>query len=182
MALLMSRRARRMDQHHKRGNKNAALSLVSLMDIFTILVFFLLVNASEVEVLPSPKNIQLPESVSEKRPEETVVVMLAADHILVDGQQIISSEQLKQNGWNNVLKEHLSATLAAMPALIVEDEAAEALPPAITVMGDKSVPFSRVREVMKVCGAAGFGSVSLAVEKLETAIETSAPAASGATQ
>lgn len=174
MALLMSRRARRMDQHHKRGNKNAALSLVSLMDIFTILVFFLLVNASEVEVLPSPKNIQLPESVSEQRPEETVVVMLAADHILVNGQQVIDSQQLKQAGWSQALKEHLAATLAAIPALVVEDPEAEALPPAITVMGDKKVPFSRVREVMKVCGAAGFGSVSLAVEKLESVIETPA--------
>lgn len=174
MALLMSRRARRMDQHHKRGNKNAALSLVSLMDIFTILVFFLLVNASEVEVLPSPKNIQLPESVSEQRPEETVVVMLATDHILVNGQQVIDSAQLKQPGWSDALKEHLSATLAAIPERVVEDPEAEALPPAITVMGDKKVPFSRVREVMKICGAAGFGSVSLAVEKLESVMETSA--------
>ncbi|MDD9892110.1 MAG: biopolymer transporter ExbD [Gammaproteobacteria bacterium] len=167
MALLMSRRARRMDQHHKRGQKNATLSLVSLMDIFTILVFFLLVNASEVEVLPSPKHIQLPESSAEQRPEETVIVMLAQDHILVNGQQVVSSEELSAGNWQGSFVKQLQQTLEAIPPKIVEDsENEEVLPPAITVMGDKTVPFARVRQVMKACGSAGFGSVSLAVEKI----------------
>jgi len=45
-----SHRAARMDRRHKRGKKaGVALNLVSLMDIFTILVFFLLVNSTNVE-------------------------------------------------------------------------------------------------------------------------------------
>jgi biopolymer transport protein ExbD len=166
MALLMSRRARRMDQHHKRHQKNAALSLVSLMDIFTILVFFLLVNASEVEILPSPKHIQLPQSLAEQRPEETVVLMLANDHILLDGTEIISSEMLANADWINALIASLQQTLADMPERIQEEDAETAAAPAITVMGDKTVPFARVRQVMKACGSAGFGQVSLAVEKI----------------
>lgn len=167
MALLMSRRARRMDQHHKRNQKNASLSLVSLMDIFTILVFFLLVNASEVEILPSPKHIQLPESSAEQRPEETVVVMLAQDHILVNGQEVVGTKALNSGDWVNGFVQQLQETLAAIPAKVVEDsETDEVVPPAITVMGDKTVPFARVRQVMKACGTAGFGKVSLAVEKI----------------
>lgn len=167
MALLMSRRARRMDSHHKRNKNNASLSLVSLMDIFTILVFFLLVNASEVEVLPSAKNIQLPQSSAEQRPEETVVVMLGKDHVLINGQEVVSAEQLSSGEWLESLTQTLQQTLANIPPRVVEGTAEEAaLPPAITVMGDKSVPFSRVREVMKACGTAGFGTVSLAVEKI----------------
>lgn len=167
MALLMSRRARRMDQHHKRGQKNATLSLVSLMDIFTILVFFLLVNASEVEILPSPKHIQLPESSAEQRPEETVVVMLAQDHILVNGKQVVSTEELAAGNWQASFIKQLQDTLAAIPEKVVPDtEQEEIPPPAITVMGDKTVPFARVRQVMKACGSAGFGKVSLAVEKI----------------
>lgn len=167
MALLMSRRARRMDQHHKRHQKNAALSLVSLMDIFTILVFFLLVNASEVEVLPSPKHIQLPESSAEQRPEETVVIMLASDHILLDGQEVVTSDMLAGGDWINGFIATLQQTLADIPPRVVaESEDQEPLPPAVTVMGDKAVPFARVRQVMKACGTAGFGQVSLAVEKI----------------
>ena len=55
----MSRRAKRMQMHHaRRKDRNAALNMVSLMDIFTILVFFLLVNATSSEVLPSPMMAQ----------------------------------------------------------------------------------------------------------------------------
>ena len=39
-----------------------SINLVSMMDIFTILVFFLLVNSSDVEVLPNAKEIVLPTS------------------------------------------------------------------------------------------------------------------------
>ncbi|MEJ2362362.1 MAG: hypothetical protein P8Z75_13220 [Gammaproteobacteria bacterium] len=39
-----SHRTRRMERHHKRNKKTATLNMVSMMDIFTILVFFLLVS------------------------------------------------------------------------------------------------------------------------------------------
>ena len=64
----MSRRAKRMDRHHKRNKGRAVLNLVSLMDIFTILVFFLLVNSGEVQVLPNAKALSLPPNRSRKRP------------------------------------------------------------------------------------------------------------------
>ncbi len=68
----MSRRAKRMERHHQRTKKQASLNMVSLMDIFTILVFFLLVSSSSVQDLPNAKKIKLPESVAQKMPKETV--------------------------------------------------------------------------------------------------------------
>ena len=65
-----SRRAKRMERNHKR-NKQSSLNLVSLMDIFTILVFFLLVSSSNVQQLPNSKDISLPTSVADKAPKET---------------------------------------------------------------------------------------------------------------
>jgi len=71
----LSRRAKRMQAHHARkSDRNASLNMVSLMDIFTILVFFLLVNATNAEVLPSPKNITLPSASSEKSPARNLVI------------------------------------------------------------------------------------------------------------
>ena len=72
-----SGRANRMDRRHKRGRMGSALNLVSLMDIFTILVFFLLVNSSDVEVLPNAKEIQLPESIAEEKAKETEVILIS---------------------------------------------------------------------------------------------------------
>ena len=63
----MSRRALRMERHHKRHRSRGGLNLVSLMDIFTILVFFLLVNSSEVQTLPNAKDLELPESIADRK-------------------------------------------------------------------------------------------------------------------
>src|SRR4030042_2688981 len=86
----MSRRAIRMERHHKRSRAGAGLNLVSMMDIFTILVFFLLVQSSDVEVLPSAKAVRLPESIAEKSPKQTVIVTVNDQDILVQGRKIAS--------------------------------------------------------------------------------------------
>ena len=74
--MVKSARAKRMEKHHKRNKASGGLNLVSLMDIFTILVFFLLVSSSEVQTLPNAKDMTLPESIAEKKPEENVVVLI----------------------------------------------------------------------------------------------------------
>ena len=87
----LSRRAQRIKKHHARKKKSiATLNMVSLMDIFTILVFFLLVNATSAEVLPSPQNITLPESVSEKLPLRNLVIAVNGDDIRLQGRFVIS--------------------------------------------------------------------------------------------
>src|SRR5512138_1138557 len=94
----MSRRARRMERHHRRHGAAAGLNLVSLMDIFTILVFFLLVNSAEVELLPSTRAIELPESIAEQKPRETVVVMVTDTDILVQGERVASLQEALAEG------------------------------------------------------------------------------------
>ena len=84
----MSKRALRMERHHRRTKKGSALSLVSMMDIFTILVFFLLVSSAETEVLPNPKEIRLPESAALEKARESVVVMVTDTQILVQGRPV----------------------------------------------------------------------------------------------
>src|SRR5512146_2526779 len=59
-------RAARMERHHGRHKGDAAINLVSMIDMLTVLVFFLLVYSTEqVEVLPSAKDVQLPNSIAE---------------------------------------------------------------------------------------------------------------------
>mgnify|MGYP000270063153 CR=1 FL=1 len=87
-------RAARMGRHHSRHKKGVALNLVSLMDIFTILVFFLLVNSSEVEVLPNAKDVQLPESIAETKARESVVVLVTVSEILVKVRVVESADEI----------------------------------------------------------------------------------------
>ena len=86
--MVKSARAKRMEKHHKRNKGAGALNLVSLMDIFTILVFFLLVNSSDVETLPNAKDLQLPESIAEEKAKETVVIMIGEDDMIVQGTPV----------------------------------------------------------------------------------------------
>lgn len=81
-------RAARMERRHKRHKGGSAINLVSMMDIFTILVFFLLVNSSDVEVLPNAKEIVLPISTAEDKARESVVVLLKDTQVLVQGQPV----------------------------------------------------------------------------------------------
>ena len=93
-----SRRAKRMTRHHARTKRTASLNMVSLMDIFTILVFFLLVSSSSVQDLPNTKQIKLPESVSDQLPKETVVIVVGNEDIVVQGRKVASVVDVQRTG------------------------------------------------------------------------------------
>ncbi len=157
----MSRRAKRMERQHVRHGRGMALNLVSLMDIFTILVFFLLVNASDGEILPTHKSVELPESISEQQPRVTVTVMVNEDNILMHGQVIASVANVmkEQGNYSKVLQAALIKQ--AGNTLSVGGDPAERRE--ATIMGDKDIPFRLLKKVMASCTQAGFNRISLAV-------------------
>jgi biopolymer transport protein TolR len=150
-----------MERHHKRSSR-ASLQLVSLMDIFTILVFFLLVNTSEVEVLPSTNAVDLPTSASELRPNETHILLITRSAILLNGDEIMSYEDAVDFD-DRKLPELVDALrIAPKPLLTVENKDQ---PLEVTVMGDKNTPFKLLKKVMRSCSEAGYTRISLAVEQ-----------------
>jgi biopolymer transport protein TolR len=157
----LSRRALRMERHHKRSSR-ASLQLVSLMDIFTILVFFLLVNTSEVEVLPSTNAVDLPTSASELRPNETHILLITRSAILLNGEEIMSYKDAVDFD-DRKLPELVDALrIAPKPLLTAENKDQ---PLEVTVMGDKNTPFKLLKKVMRSCSEAGYTRISLAVEQ-----------------
>lgn len=157
-----SRRAKRMQRHHKRNKGTPAFNLVSLMDIFTILVFFLLVNTGEGEVLPSTKNVQLPESVAEQKPRQNVVVMVTERDILVQGTRVASLDELKSAGTLRI--EPLIAALEQQnQRRVLLDPQGSKVGPEVTIMGSKDIPYQLLKKVMASCTEAGYGKISLAV-------------------
>jgi biopolymer transport protein ExbD len=161
-----SLRARRMDRHHKRGKEASKLNLVSLMDIFTILVFFLLVNSSDVEVLQTNKSIELPESTSEQRPDTTLVVSVNDQTVVVAGRAVATiAEVLKDTGDNNIagLEKELKYQAGRAGPLSPEKEQ---IGRAVTIMGDKEVPYTVLKKIMTTCAANEYRNISLAVSKV----------------
>ena len=120
-----SRRIKRMDKTRKRSKFVTKMNLTSLMDVFTILVFFLLVNSGAADPLESPKDVKLPESRAECKPKETVVIYISPE-TGPNTQQVAGSQE-------------------------------------VTIMADKSIPFSVVKRIMSTCTSEGYGNISLAV-------------------
>ncbi len=159
---MKSARAKRMDKHHARNSRSGALNLVSLMDIFTILVFFLLVSSSEVETLPKSDNLQLPESIAEQKAKETVVILIGEVDILVQGKTVAKvADVLKQKG-NDIpaLREALQSQNDRVLRRAAQDDIAGR---EVTIMGDKETPYRVLKKVMATCTGADYGQISLAV-------------------
>lgn len=158
----MRQNSRRMNRMGRSKKKQPGLNLVSLMDVFTILVFFLLVNSSSTEVLEPPKIIKLPASVVEKKPRETVVVLVTSESILVMGEPVISTEDaltLK----SPVIKEIQSQLILQRENVIGISTKSVSESNEVTVLAHKSIPFKLLKKVMSSCTAAGYGKISLAV-------------------
>src|ERR1700688_160777 len=91
----MSNRARRMLQHQLRHRADAELNLIPMIDILSVMVSFLLVYSTNVEVLQNTKAIEIPQSISEHLPRQTVVVMLTKDELYVQGEPIATVAQIR---------------------------------------------------------------------------------------
>jgi biopolymer transport protein TolR len=157
-------RAARMERHHKRHKAGSAINLVSMMDIFTILVFFLLVNSSDVEVLPNAKDIVLPDSTAEAKARESVVVLLTESQVLVQGRPV--AELSAVNASDAVIIPELKAALEEQTGRTIvaaADEEAAIAEREVTIMGDREIPYSLLKKVMATCTAAEYGRLSLAV-------------------
>jgi len=157
-----SKRAKRMEVRHKRHKAAGALNLVSLMDIFTILVFFLLVNSSEVEVLPNAKDIQLPESIAEQKAKESVVIIIGEENIIVQGTPIVKvSDVMRRRG--NDIPELRQALLSQNDRVLRKEAQDDIAGREVTIMGDKDIPYRLLKKVMATCMESEYGKISLAV-------------------
>lgn len=149
-----------MQRQHNRRKPFTGFNMVALMDIFTILVFFLLVNSGQVETLPANQGLKLPESVARKKPEETLVVMVNDRDILVRGKiiasvaSVLDSPSLVIASLKSELDHHARRARKRNRGAAGQE---------ITIMGDKQIPFQLLKKVMVTCTRANFTKISLAV-------------------
>ncbi len=159
--MVKSGRAKRMEKHHKRNKGAGALNLVSLMDIFTILVFFLLVNSSDVQTLPNAE-LQLPESIAEEKAKETVVIMIGETDLIVQGTPVAKVADIMATKGNDIPE--LREALLSQNDRVLRREAQEDITGReVTIMGDKDIPYRLLKKVMATCTESDYGQISLAV-------------------
>lgn len=158
---MMSNRARRMAEHHLRHQAGAELNLIPLIDILSVMVSFLLVYSTEVEIIQNNKGIEVPQSISEAQPHHSVVVMVTKSDVFVQGELVASVAEVHDAPTQVIPK--LRAALK-QPQLVGTDVAERDLAAReITIMADKALPFDVLKKIMATCTDADFGRISLAV-------------------
>jgi biopolymer transport protein ExbD len=160
-------RAARMARHHKRNKAEGEINLVSMIDMLTVLVFFLLVYSSQkVEILPSAKDVQLPQSMAEQNARDAVVVIISESEILMDGQSlgqisdIMASKELIIPSLKSALENQVERVLTDTSGQTEEERIANR---EVTIMADKEIPYQLLKRVMATSTAADYGQLSLAV-------------------
>jgi biopolymer transport protein TolR len=161
----MSNRARRMAEHHLRHRADANLNLIPFIDILTVMVAFLLVYSTEVEVIQNTKGVEVPQSIAQTSPRQSVVVMITKTDLFVQGERITSVADIRANPAPIIQSLHaaLKRPMLVGRELSARDLAARE----ITIMGDKSLPYDVLKKVMATCTDADYGRISLAVLQKE---------------
>ena len=145
------------------------MNITSLMDIFTILVFFLLVNSATTEVLETPKQITLPASFVEAKPRETIVIFISENDVTVQGEivaltsEILNAETETISPIGDRLGELNENIIGLNTQTIAQSQE-------VTILADRDVPFTVIKRVMSTCTGQGYEKISLAV--LQKAPET----------
>ena len=156
------RNSRRMKRMGRSRKKLTGLNLTPLMDVFTILVFFLLFHSGSGDILETPKQIKLPDSVVETKPRETVVIMVSPQVVLVQGEAVINTPELFEDRIKTVteiterLKQLERNIIGISTKTIAESKE-------VTILADKTIPFKVLKKIMSTCTGSGYGRISLAV-------------------
>lgn len=167
--------AARLKRHHRQKGHGGAASagghgmsgLIPMIDIFVILVVYMLVHTADYEILPNTKNISIPESVSESKPRQSTVMMVTRDTVFVNGVPTAKIADLSAAGSGAVEALRVRLAEESQRRLLAAPNDASARE--ITVLADKTLPYSVLKTILTTATAADIGKVSLAVVEREKA-------------
>ncbi len=139
--------------------------MTSLVDVLTVLVFFLLKNFStEGDILTPSKNLELPVSTAIARPEKVLTISISRENILADGQAIASvGEEAARKDINIPALAEWLIEQRKNTEEIAQYDANVSFKGDLVIQGDKQIPYWLLQKVLHTCGENGYGSFSLAV-------------------
>jgi biopolymer transport protein TolR len=158
----------RIKKHRQRKHHDSHMALVPFIDMLTMLVVFLLLHSSDVEILPNTKNITIPQSIADLKPHETVVIMVTKEDLLVNGRSVGKVAEVASMPNDKMIIPLLLDALKAQADVVLRQTSEEAVKDReVTIMGDKDTPFAVLKRVMATATSADYGKVSLAVIQRE---------------
>ena len=179
-------RARRGQKGATKRSAVAVLQLTAMVDMFTVMVVFLLQNyATTNQILPMPEAVDLPAATSVKELKPSTVILVSEKGITFNETKVAEFSDVKnQEDWQiQALMEAIQKSIqegemkkASMAQKLREAVAkakpGEPLPKPevdefrkITVQADRKVDFLTVKKVMYTATEAGIQEINFAVLK-----------------
>ncbi|MBN1482656.1 biopolymer transporter ExbD [candidate division KSB1 bacterium] len=147
-----------------------ALRLTSMIDMFTILLVFLLKSYSaDGQIMTVAQDLRLPESTSEKKPEVMSVVAVTKEWLLVDGRPIERLETIVASEMMLIapLFEELQRLRSISEGIGELSSQMQGFRGNIAIQGDKDITFDLLKRIMLTCGKVGYNNMHLAVLEKE---------------
>jgi len=145
------------------------LRLTAMIDMFTILLIFLLKSFSvEGEIMSVAKDLRLPESTAQTPPKAAPILVVTNEWIILDGTPVekVATVLNQQDNIINSLKTQLRQIRAFTENLALLD-ANIRFKGNIAIQGDKDIPFGLLKKIMFTCGQVGFNDMLLVVNQAE---------------
>jgi len=164
--------------HRPNEKKTPTLNLVSLMDIFTILVFFLLMNSGDSKEIEKANFIQLPDSAAKGAFQNDLTIMIGDEYILIDDEQIVALSEVEKNPGKPIAELAARLSVEKKPeSEYSKFEQKNGLP--VTIMGDQAVPYSILKSVMSTCSQENYRDIALAVNQIVGGVLSASPVSGG---
>ena len=154
----------------RRGGDEVKLNITSMMDMFTIILVFLIKNFSTEGAIVMPaNNLTLPKSSVERQAKESLSVKVARNTIMVENNLVLDTNDYKQ------LAEQKEFMIQQLHDVLVKySEEAKKMSQVsgkefsgqITIQGDTEIPYNILTRVMYTCGQAGYPNMNLFVYRL----------------
>ncbi len=164
MSAHLTLRAKRILRRNARRPGVASLNLVPMIDLFMVLVFFLLVTTSSIDNMRSPRELRLPTSLSLDQPRDMPIVMVTKQGVLVQGVQVMSLDDaiaaIADKPLAPVRAELLKVTLMSVQGA---GDAGATTRGEINVMADRDIPYSVLKKVLATCGELKFARIAISV-------------------
>lgn len=152
----------------KRGT--FTLRLTSMIDMFTILLVFLLKSYSaDGQIMTVAQDLRLPESTSQKQPAVMSVIALTTEWLLVDGRPIERLDVILNDDKMLIapLAEELQRLRSLSEGMGELSSQMQGFQGNIAIQGDKDITFDLLKRIMLTCGRVGYNNMNLAVLEKE---------------
>jgi len=161
-----ARQARR-----RRGGEEPRLNITSMMDMFTIILVFLLKNFSTEGAIVTPANeLTLPNSSVERKAKEALSVKVSRNSITVENTLVLDSDacaKLQKQKEFMIVPLYEVLVKYAEEARKMASSAGTGFSGEIAIQGDVEIPYSILTRVMYTCGQAGYPNMNLFVYRNE---------------